>query len=87
MNKKIELTYDKHFRTAYLKIDGQEFLGSDVYLSIRNPQERSYQVKGVVGFGGMGYSGYISTCKLVQGLNKLGVNITARKLRDLFKSI
>lgn len=82
-NQKIELNFDDNFASiAWLKIDGKISIGNEPYLAIFRKQglKSYYTVNGIYGFGGMGYNGPISTQKLIKGLNKLGVKITAKEL-------
>jgi hypothetical protein len=86
---KLGLVYCDRFNTVYLTVNGKMFIGNDVYLSIKKDGVwsgvNSYLVKGVFGFGGMGYRGDLSTIKLLKGLNKIGLNIDAKELRSYFK--
>ena len=71
---------------AYLEIDGQAFNGRDCYLRLRFIGDGNYWVDGIFGFGGMGYRGPVSTRRLLKGLNNIGFDLTASRLRRLFKS-
>ncbi len=72
-------------RTAWLHVNGRAFMGNDVYLMVSRAPLGGYNVKGIIGFGGMGYNGYISTVSLVRGLKRLGIDINAAKLRRMLK--
>jgi hypothetical protein len=70
---------------VWMYVSGQTHLGSDPYLWIRKGKNtrRGYQVRGIYGWAGMGYDGFISTRSLISGLRRLGFRIDARTLREM----
>lgn len=68
--------------TAFLKIGDKTFAGTDPYLMIKKSSGQGYYVNGVIGFGGMGYRGYVSTQKVMKILKNVGFDINARQLNN-----
>ena len=78
---KYALEHDTNLRdTLWLQVKGNLFNGMDAYLMII-PQDN--YVKGIYGFGGMGYVGPLTSIKINKGLKQLGFNVKIADLRKI----
>ena len=72
--------------TAFLNINNKTFSGSDPYLMIKKESGKGYFVNGIIGFGGMGFRGHLSTQKILKILKHQGFDITAKQLNNWIRA-